>query len=117
MNIINTAWMYADNNDPNGEAHATVTVVVDDSPPGRSVMASISLSYFSEGVSLDQNAVGAAGALVRSWDVFDSDGTQHNVENTDYAGNAEWIDNCALVTFELDVTYGRAYAQATVFGL
>ena len=42
-------------------------------------------------------------------------GTTRTVENTDPAGNAEWIDDCASVTFELSVNFARAYAQATLF--
>jgi hypothetical protein len=115
MNIIATVWLYAENDNPNGDAKATYTV--DGLLPGTSVMASIALSYFTEGVSIDQATVGAAGALIRSWDVFNPDGSIQTFENTDPAGNAEWIENCASVTFELSVNFAKAYAQATVFGL
>jgi len=115
MDVIETVWLYADDDNPNGASKATYTV--DGLAPGTSVMASIALSYFSEGVSIDQGAVGAAGALVRSWDVFNPDGSIQTIENTDFAGNSEFIDNCAAVTFELSVTFARAYAQATVLGL
>ena len=113
MDIINTVWLYAENSEPGGNIKATHTL--GNLGRGTSVMASISLSYFSEGVSYDQNTVGAAVALVRRWEVFNSDGSTRTVENKDPAGNAEWIDNCASVTFELSVTFARAYAQATLF--
>ncbi len=115
MDIFETVWLYADDDNPNGNSKATFTV--DQIPPGTSVWATIALSYFSEGVSFDQNTVGAAGALVRSWDVFNPGGSVSTIENTDFAGNSEFIANCASVTFELSVNFARAYAQATVFSV
>ena len=105
MDIIETVWLYADNDNPNGTAKATYTV--DGLPPGTSVLATIALSYFSEGVSVQAGTLGVAGALVRGWDVFNPDGSVRTIENTDFKGNSEFIDNCASVTFELSVVFAR----------
>jgi hypothetical protein len=115
MDIIETVWLYADNDNPEGTQKTTYTV--DGLLPGTSVLATIALSYFSEGVSVQDGTVGVAGALVRGWDVFNPDGSVQTIENTDFSGNSEFIDNCASVTFELTVTFARAYAQANVFQL
>jgi len=114
MEVIGTLWLYADKNSPGQTAQAFGTI--DRIPKGTNVLATIALSYFSEGVSPDQG-VGVAGALIRRWDVFNPDGTITTVENTDFAGNSKVIDNCASVTFELSIKYARAYAQASVFSL
>jgi hypothetical protein len=115
MNIYETVWLFADNDNPNGDAKATYTV--DMIPQGTNIWVTIALSYFSEGVSYDQQALGAAGCLVRSWDAYNSDGTVTHHDNTDFAGNSELIYNCAAVTLELAVTFARAYAQATLYSV
>ena len=115
MEIYETAWIYADNNNPGGVEKATYTV--DGFTPGTNILATIALSSFSEGVSIEgnQNTVGAGGCVVRHWQTFNPDGSVSDHDNKDLAGNSEFIYDCASVMFELSVTFARAYAQANVF--
>jgi len=117
VDIIETVWLCADANAPNVNGYATY--VVDQLPPGTSVMACCSLSAFSEGVSYENqgNAVGAASVLIRSWDEFQPDGSIKTYNSTALTNNALFINNCASVTFELAVNFAWAYAQATVFSV
>ncbi len=113
MQAYETVWLYAENDNPNGDAKATY--LVDDLPPGANVLATIALSYFTEGVSYDQGAVGAAGAVIRQYQTRNPDGSVTEHDNTDFALNSVFVENCASLTFELAVNFARAYAQASVF--
>ncbi len=88
---------------------------MDQIPRGTNIWATIALSYFSEGVSIDKQTLGAGGCLIRSWDTYNADGTVTHHDNTDFAGNSEIIYDCAAVTLELTLDFARAYAQATLY--
>jgi hypothetical protein len=117
MDIFSTTWLYAIADAPNLNAYATHTI--GDLPRGTAVWACIALSMVTDGVDLDNNtlAVGAAGTLVSSWEVYKSDGTTQAFNNTDQANNGVLIYDCASVTFQLTVNWAEAYAQATLFSL
>jgi hypothetical protein len=121
MDIIETVWLYAEAGEPNLNAYATHTV--DNLPRGVTIVARIALSGYGENVLLDYSltgdslTVGAAGALISSWEVYNPDGTTQTFNSTDQANNSRWIDNCASITFQLTVNWAVAYAQATVFSL
>jgi len=120
MDVFATAWLYADNDNPGGNAYSTCVVdgmsdTVDGIHVGASVLATVSLSAFSEGVGWGADSVGAVACLIRRWQALDADGLAVDHENLDEALNSVFIDNCVSVTFELAVNFAWAYAQATVF--
>jgi hypothetical protein len=114
MDLYETVWLFAEDYDQNG-SHCFYTV--DGLAPGTTVWATVALSYIQCATTTVNDALvtGAGGALIRGWETFNPDGTVTSHSNFDYAGNAELIENCASVTFELSLSFARMWAQGNVF--
>jgi hypothetical protein len=114
MNIFATAWLWIESHSAADSEHCLATVA--QIPVGTNVVATISLSYITFGTT--QDTPGAVGAAIRSWEVFNADGsTTSVVPSPDFKNNSVFIENCASVTFELAGNLAMAYAQATLFTL
>jgi hypothetical protein len=110
---VQYVWMYASNATP-GQQTTTMNTV-SGIPRGTNVFATVSLSFFTEGVSA--SGVGAAGAVIPHWGVFNANGSITAMSNVNLNSNALVINNCAYVTFELVANDAGAYAQGSVFYL
>ncbi|HXJ83147.1 MAG TPA: hypothetical protein VMS64_31245 [Candidatus Methylomirabilis sp.] len=85
-------------------------------PPGMNILATISVSGFSQSVDVQRGIPGMVGAGVRRWQVFNSDGSVSQIDpGGDPTNNGVFIRNCASVTFELATLLANAYAQVNVY--
>jgi hypothetical protein len=83
-------------------------------PPGRVVYASIGLSTFSRSPSGGQGIDPSAIASIWDWTVYNPDGTQ-STSRGDITTNGLGLNNCARISFALQVDNAVALAQITVF--
>jgi hypothetical protein len=109
MEVIGSAWLYSRSSGEN-----PVYYTIGGIPPNTNVFATISVSSFSQGFT--SSGGGSVATVIRRWEVFNADGSVTPVDpGPQLSNNAVFINDCASVTFELDVNDAEGWALANVF--